>query len=144
MQGFLRGINFAERTVSVEHEEIPNYMPAMTMPFDVKNMAEVEPLKAGDAIEFQMYVTDDDSWIEGVKKVAASEIQLPARKAPPASARSPSGSRTRSPVAGAAPARRAPWPSAASAAPACGAGCRRTRSGRPPPSRRPAAARFGA
>ena len=28
-------------------------MPAMTMPFDVKTMAEVEPLKAGDAIEFK-------------------------------------------------------------------------------------------
>lgn len=80
VQGFLRSIDFAGQTVRVEHEEIPNFMPAMTMPFDVKTMAEVEPLKAGDAIEFQMIVTDDSSWIEGVKKIAPSEIQLPERK----------------------------------------------------------------
>ncbi len=80
VQGILRGINFAEKSVTVEHEEIPDYMPAMTMPFDVKTMSEVEPLKAGDAIEFKMMVTDKDSWIEGVKKISASEIQLPEKR----------------------------------------------------------------
>jgi protein SCO1 len=80
VQGILRGINFAEGSVTVEHEEIPDYMPAMTMPFDVKAMSEVEPLKAGDAIEFKMVVTDKESWIERVKKISASEIQLPAKR----------------------------------------------------------------
>ncbi len=80
VRGFLRQIDFAGRAVTVEHEEIPNFMPAMTMPFDVKTMAEVEPLRAGDAIAFTMIVTDKSAWIEGVKKIAASEVKLPARK----------------------------------------------------------------
>ncbi len=80
VRGILRQIDFAGRAVTVEHEEIPNYMPSMTMPFDVKTMAEVEPLRAGDAIAFTLIVTDKSSWIEGVKKIAASEIKLPARK----------------------------------------------------------------
>ncbi len=80
VQGILRGINFAEKSVSVEHEDIPDFMPAMTMPFDVRTMAEVEPLRAGDAIEFQMIVTDKASWIEGVKKIDPREIQLPETK----------------------------------------------------------------
>jgi Cu/Ag efflux protein CusF len=49
VQGVLRGIDFAGRSVTVEHEDIAGFMPAMTMPFDVKTMAEVESLKAGDA-----------------------------------------------------------------------------------------------
>ena len=76
VQGILRGINFAGRSVTVEHEDIPNYMPAMTMPFDVKTMAEVEPFREGDALEFKMVVTDKSSWIEGVKKIDPREIQL--------------------------------------------------------------------
>lgn len=86
VRGILRGIDFAGRAVTVEHEEIPNYMPAMTMPFDVKTMAEVEPLRAGDAIAFTMIVTDKSAWIEGVKKIAESEVKLPARKQPEAGA----------------------------------------------------------
>lgn len=80
VQGILRGIDFAGQSVTVEHEEIANYMPAMTMPFDVKTMAEVEPLKAGNAIEFKLVVTDKSSWIEGVKKVDPREVQLPEKK----------------------------------------------------------------
>jgi protein SCO1/2 len=80
VQGVLRAIDFAGQSVTVEHEDIPDYMPAMTMPFDVKSMAEVEPLRAGDAIEFKMLVTDKAAWIEGVKKVDPREIHLPERK----------------------------------------------------------------
>src|SRR4051812_13372601 len=75
VRGFLRQIDFAGQSVTVEHEAIPDYMPAMTMPFDVKTMAEVEPLKAGDAIEFKLLVSDQSSWIEGVKKIAPADVR---------------------------------------------------------------------
>ena len=81
VQGILRSIDFAGRAVTVEHEDIPDFMPSMTMPFDVRSMAEVEPLKAGDALEFKLVVTDKLSWIEGVKKIDRGEIQLPAKAA---------------------------------------------------------------
>jgi protein SCO1/2 len=80
VQGILRSIDFAGRNVTVEHEDIAGLMPAMTMPFDVKTMAEVEPLKAGDAIEFRLIVNAKASWIEGVKKIDPREIQLPESK----------------------------------------------------------------
>ena len=82
VQGILRSIDFAGRTVTVEHEDIPNYMPAMTMPFDVKTMAEVERLKAGDALQFTLVVTAESAWIEGVRKIDRREIQLPPEKQP--------------------------------------------------------------
>lgn len=80
VRGIVRGIGFADRELTVEHEEIPGYMPAMTMPFAVKEMSEVEALKTGDAIGFQLVVTDKDSWITGVRKIDSNEVRLPTAK----------------------------------------------------------------
>jgi protein SCO1/2 len=76
--GILRLVDPAARTATIEHAEIPGYMPAMTMPFDVKSMTELEHLKAGGPIGFTLVVTERSSWIEGVRKVNADEVHLPA------------------------------------------------------------------
>jgi protein SCO1/2 len=91
VRGIVRAIGFADRELTVEHEEISGYMPAMTMPFVVKEMSEVETLKTGDAIGFQLAVTDKDSWITGVRKIAANEVRLPTAK--PAAATTRKGER---------------------------------------------------
>lgn len=46
---------FANGTISIQHEAIPGFMPAMTMPFNV-DAAEVKDLVAGDRVEFQFHV----------------------------------------------------------------------------------------
>ena len=51
----------------VAHDEITNFMPAMTMAFNVRNSNEVSILRAGDRIAFQLHVTEDASWIDGIK-----------------------------------------------------------------------------
>jgi protein SCO1/2 len=72
VRGVLRAINFAEKTATIQHEDIPDYMDAMTMPFDVKSMSDLAPLSAGDPITFKLVVTDTTSWIEGVKRIAGA------------------------------------------------------------------------
>jgi protein SCO1/2 len=57
------------KTVRIRHEEITNYMAAMTMPFEVKDTNELAGLAAGDAVMFRMIVTDTDGWIDQVKKL---------------------------------------------------------------------------
>jgi protein SCO1/2 len=85
VRGFVRGINFAERRITVEHEDVPGFMPAMTMPFDFRSQSEIEPLKTGDAIAFHLVVTDRTSWIEAVKKIDPATVAIkPA--SPPAQA----------------------------------------------------------
>jgi protein SCO1/2 len=81
--GIVRSINFADRTVTIEHSDIPGYMPAMTMPFELKSFAEAEPLKAGEPIAFKLVVTEKTSWIEGITKVDRSQVQLPEAPASP-------------------------------------------------------------
>lgn len=56
-----------ERTVVIDHEEIPGYMEKMIMPFKVKDAAEIAGLKPGEEIEFDYRVQEFASWIENVE-----------------------------------------------------------------------------
>lgn len=70
VRGQIRSLDAANKTVRITHEEIPGYMPAMTMPFTVKDAALLSGLSAGDGVQFQLAVTDDDSWIAHIEKIA--------------------------------------------------------------------------
>lgn len=71
VHGQIRGLDIAARTVRIAHEEIPNYMPAMTMPLSVKDPALLHGLAAGDNVQFELEVTGDDSWISHIEKTQA-------------------------------------------------------------------------
>lgn len=58
-----------EKSVRIRHEEIPDYMPAMTMPFDVRDTNELTGLQAGDSVIFRMTVTETDGWIHQIQKL---------------------------------------------------------------------------
>lgn len=61
----------------MEHEDIPGFMPSMTMPFEVKNPAEVAKIVAGTAVQFRLVLGDRESWIEGIKAVPVESLHLP-------------------------------------------------------------------
>lgn len=69
VKGLVRELKSNGKTAVIAHEEIPNYMDAMTMDFDVKDKRELEGVKAGDSIAFRMVVTKDDGWIENIRKL---------------------------------------------------------------------------
>ena len=69
VRGVVQELKGWENEVVIRHEEIPNYMPAMTMSFDVKNPAELTGLATNDQIAFSMIVTDADGWIENIRKI---------------------------------------------------------------------------
>lgn len=81
VRGVVREARPAKSQLVVKHEEIPGYMDAMTMPFQVRDPKILEGVKAGDAITFQLHVTDKDHWIDGVKIVGAGEKETTRRKA---------------------------------------------------------------
>ncbi len=68
VSGIVRGIDATNKLIRIEHEEIPDYMPAMTMPLSVKETALLQGLQSGETIEFTLAVTEDDSWISGIRK----------------------------------------------------------------------------
>jgi len=65
------------KTVKIKHEEIPSYMAAMTMEFEVRGTNELRGLAAGDSVAFRMLVTEDDGWIDQIKKLDAPKVELP-------------------------------------------------------------------
>ena len=71
VRGVVRRVEPERRSVVVKHEEIPGFMPAMTMPFDVKEPKELNGLKPGDQIAFRMLVTTNDGWIDRIQVVGS-------------------------------------------------------------------------
>src|SRR6266487_1640896 len=69
VKGTVIELKLNEKAVRIKHEEIPGYMRAMTMPFEVKDAKELDQLEAGDTVAFRMIVTDNDAWIHQVKKL---------------------------------------------------------------------------
>jgi protein SCO1/2 len=72
VRGQVRSLDLTHRTVRITHEAIPDYMPAMTMPFEVKDVAVLNGLAPGDEVQFELAVTDDDSWIARVQKLGSA------------------------------------------------------------------------
>lgn len=66
VRGVIKEIKIDGKTAVIQHEEIPGYMEAMTMPFQVKNATELADLVPGQKVTFRMIVTDKEGWIENV------------------------------------------------------------------------------
>jgi len=80
VKGVIQELKPDGKTVVIKHEEIPNYMKAMTMPFEVKDAKELSGLKAGDAISFRMIVTEKEGWIDHVSKLNKAPEEMPSRE----------------------------------------------------------------
>lgn len=79
VRGVVQEVRASEQQVVIKHEAIPNYMPAMTMPFDVKSTNELAGLAPNDQVTFRMVVTEDDGWIENVKKIGVAAAEPESR-----------------------------------------------------------------
>lgn len=77
VKGVVKELKPDGKTVVIKHEEVPNYMPGMTMPFEVKSTNELRGLQPGDAVTFRMTVSDTDAWIDHITK---STIPKPAEQ----------------------------------------------------------------
>jgi len=84
VKGQIRSFEADAKTVHIAHEEIPGFMPAMEMPFTVKDPSLLKGLAPGDRVEFQLLVTKNDSWITALKNIsgpAGPGVAVPATAA---------------------------------------------------------------
>jgi protein SCO1 len=63
----------------VKHGEIAGLMPAMTMPYKIKEKTELAAIKPGDLIDATLVIAVNDAFLTGVKKVG----EAPLEPAPP-------------------------------------------------------------
>jgi protein SCO1/2 len=85
VHGLVRAVPEGGRTLVVRHDEIPGYMPKMTMELNLRNPAEARGLAAGDEINFQLVATEETHWIEGIERLGRA---VEPAEPPPAAAKS--------------------------------------------------------
>ncbi len=67
LRGRVVAVNQDGEQVTLAHEEIPGYMAAMTMPFNVKDSWALSVLAPGQNVEATLVVQGDRSWIEDIR-----------------------------------------------------------------------------
>src|SRR5262245_43499967 len=82
-RGVVRGFAPDRSTIEIQHENIPCFMPSMTMPFVSRDPKQIAKLKTGDAISFRMAVTQKDFWIERVKRIHREDVNVAEPKQTP-------------------------------------------------------------
>lgn len=73
LRGEVVEIDSSRKRLMVAHEEIPNYMMAMTMPFKVKNVDLLHGLQVGDTIAATLVVSRTESWLETITVLGRGE-----------------------------------------------------------------------
>lgn len=68
--GLVREIAVDRRSAVIRHEEIPGYMPAMTMELTVRETNELAGIGPGDTIAFRLLATDETHWIDRIRRLA--------------------------------------------------------------------------
>ena len=73
MRGVVQEIKPDGKTAIIDHEAIPNYMEAMTMALKARNTNEFAGVRPGDEISFRLSVTEEESWIDSVRKTGRTK-----------------------------------------------------------------------
>jgi Cu/Ag efflux protein CusF len=68
--GTIEEIDKQQATMQINHEAIEGYMPAMSMPYRVKDASLLESVKPGDRVEFSIEDGSSGILVTAVKKVA--------------------------------------------------------------------------
>jgi len=74
LKGVVVSINYQQHRLIIDHEEIPDYMMAMTMPFKVKDTTILYRVQPGDTVQGILAVSRSESWIEKIAVVSKGEV----------------------------------------------------------------------
>jgi protein SCO1/2 len=68
VKGKVVAVDVADRKIAIDHQDIPGFMPAMTMPFVVleKDQALLDAISPGDEITATLVTPDTRYWIEEI------------------------------------------------------------------------------
>ncbi len=85
-RGIVKELPPSNRSLVINHEAVAGLMPKMTMEFTVRDARQLRGLKVGDAITFQLKITDDESWVEEIRLARGPLPDTAATPPPPSQA----------------------------------------------------------
>lgn len=83
LTGQVLSINADRTEIRVRHDDVPGFMPAMTMPFSIKDPKLLDGLAPGDLIKATLVVTDEESYLTAIQKTGQAPLTGRADEAGP-------------------------------------------------------------
>jgi protein SCO1 len=77
LQGQVLAVAANRLEATIKHEEIKGLMPAMTMPYKVKEAKLLDGIVPGDLITATLVVASNDAYLTAVKKVGEAPLEKP-------------------------------------------------------------------
>jgi protein SCO1 len=74
LQGQILAIDAARHEVTIKHDDIPGFMPGMTMPFKVRNAALLDGRAPGDLIRATLVVEDSDAYLRTLQSTGRAPL----------------------------------------------------------------------
>ena len=75
VRGMILTVDAARNSVVVSHDAIPGVMPAMTMPFEVRNAGELKGALPGALVSFTLVIAKERAYIEGVRVLRYESVE---------------------------------------------------------------------
>ncbi len=72
LQGQVLSLDPAKKFLVVKHEDIKGFMPAMTMPYEVRDAGALDGLAPGDLINGTLVVFSNGAYLERIRKVGTA------------------------------------------------------------------------
>jgi protein SCO1/2 len=82
LQGQVISLDPVRKMVVVKHEDIKDFMPAMTMPYEVQDARSLDGLAPGDLINATLVVFANGAHLTTIHKVGAAPLEKPPAEAP--------------------------------------------------------------
>jgi protein SCO1/2 len=67
LTGRVVSVDKQSKSVTVEGDDIPGFMSAMTMPYQVKNASDLDRVAPGDSIAAEIVGRDTEYWLENIQ-----------------------------------------------------------------------------
>jgi protein SCO1 len=82
LQGQVQSLDAPRKLVTVKHEEIKGFMPAMTMPYEVQDAKALDGLAPGDLIDARLVVFSNGAHLAQIRKVGSAPLEKPPADVP--------------------------------------------------------------
>jgi protein SCO1/2 len=82
MKGQVVAVDAGRMEITIRHEDIPNFMPGMTMPFKVRDRALLAGRVPGDLVKATLVVEETDAYLRTLERTGTAPLAEP----PPAGA----------------------------------------------------------
>jgi protein SCO1/2 len=82
LQGQVLSIEAPRRTLTIKHEAIKGLMPAMTMPYTVRDEKLLKGIAPGDLVDATLVIVPNDAYLTSITKTGQAPLDKPPEDAP--------------------------------------------------------------